>query len=76
MSQQTSYDNLPYRLTFQPIVEDILEDLSADCVGHGLGGSVDSELTNTPGSWTANCGVQFTQFTNNHISMNNGADCQ
>ncbi len=76
MSQQISYDNLPFTQSFQTILEDIMADKSAECVGHGYGGSIDSDLTNTPGSWTANCGVQFTQFTNDYISMNNGADCQ
>ncbi len=76
MSSQSDYSGLIYPNTFETILGSIVDGKSVNCVGHDEGASSGTHLTDTPNSWTASCGVIFTQLTNNFISNSNGADCQ
>jgi len=72
----TDYSQIPNGQTFHDIVNRRLDELSETCVGHGLGGSSYANTTNNPAAQTAFCNASFVQLANNHISTQNGADCQ
>jgi len=76
MSTRLNYNAIQSPLTFPELLTSIISQKSIDCVSHGSGGSAEATLTNTPLSWTNACGAFFTQFNTNHISNNNGADCE
>ncbi|MDF1695118.1 MAG: hypothetical protein P1U56_04775 [Saprospiraceae bacterium] len=76
MQNELFYEDLTDPDTFQGILLRNISAKSADCVSHGYGGSASANVTNEPAAYTARCNTTFPVFTNNFISMNNGADCQ
>ena len=76
MGNALNYNQILSPNTFIEVLNNILGQKSASCVAHGNGGSAGAITTNNPAAESAFSNAVFVQLANNHISNQNGVDCQ